>query len=650
MATQEVSVDPHLQKAREISEIFDPFKQDLIGRRLMARGIYNFCMEMAVSSDEVIEANARRLISLPNEKQEKLMNCLIAASTRLAIDVYFKPHGVEVTDRERVSMGAVYALSATRRIEKEMKRDLGSDEVTVITPDSIRLATMKLEDCRDSGERYKLASSLIGSVQSYITDNHLKLRRGLGWQEFEPTLENLVKGIFKIERNGEIVEKGFINQAVEDVHAAFLLHELEEKIKLLPLKDKKRFEKLRREFGAKGANLMLLVEALDTLKSLNIDTDFLGPLPEVPEFSLAPTSLYLKWKNGELTDDDLHPYFEFTKNLLKPNGEKDSCIVRSSAVYSEDGEELTGAGKYRSVVVDGNWDFAAFKKAVEEVYESVESTEAIDYRKSNGIEIEEMGLVVQRYIPGERGYVNSQLAGNSKLIEIKTARSRNFVNRHNMSFLLGMNIQHANAQFGYFDIFDKVHHFPPDEMLVNEDGLVNVAKYALIIEKLWGRPVNIEFVEDLGVRSFVQVREIPKRALLGTEAVEFPNEDPIHTDAAINSGDLELEVLNDQDDISQKRGVIIIESNMLLSESDVSPILPREGAVIIADGEGPNGHIQTLCAELGLICLFPPTGYYNSHKALDYQNLLKLVGKKLRVVANGMEGRVYEVDEKPETT
>lgn len=69
--------------------------------------------------------------------------------------------------------------------------------------------------------------------------------------------------------------------------------------------------------------------------------------------------------------------------------------------------------------------------------------------------------------------------------------------------------------------------------------------------------------------------------------------------------------------------------------------LPESGAVIITDPEGHNGHIQTLCAEAGLICVYPSYGQHD--KTLTYLELLDR--KRIRVVSDGIEGRVYEIEE-----
>lgn len=89
-----------------------------------------------------------------------------------------------------------------------------------------------------------------------------------------------------------------------------------------------------------------------------------------------PSDLYVRWKDGEDIDDELMPYYNWASNLMtRPSRQDESrdsstgdFIVRSSAVYAEDGEELSGAGIYDSVVVEQHRGhlatFEDFKAAV----------------------------------------------------------------------------------------------------------------------------------------------------------------------------------------------------------------------------------------------------------------------------------------------
>ena len=129
--------------------------------------------------------------------------------------------------------------------------------------------------------------------------------------------------------------------------------------------------------------------------------------------------------------------------------------------------------------------------------------------------------------------------------------------------------------------------------------------------------------------------------MVRAETVEFPNEKPIHAGSAVGAGDMVLDVLDDYDYNADKKGVVVIECDEKFTITSTSR-LPREGAVIVTLDWGASGHIETLCAERGLVCIFPSADR-RTRTMLPYR--LFFDHKKLRVVANGMEGRVYKVEE-----
>ena len=67
--------------------------------------------------------------------------------------------------------------------------------------------------------------------------------------------------------------------------------------------------------------------------------------------------------------------------------------------------------------------------------------------------------------------------------------------------------------------------------------------------------------------------------------------------------------------------------------------MPKEGAVIICEKDTGNGHIQTLCSERELICIFPDV---NDDNKISFQDQELTKFKKVRVISNGIEGRVYK--------
>jgi hypothetical protein len=167
-----------------------------------------------------------------------------------------------------------------------------------------------------------------------------------------------------------------------------------------------------------------------------------------------------------------------------------------------------------------------------------------------------------------------------------------------------------------------------------------MAQLASVIERIWERDIQLEFVADIFDINIVQVRELPIGMLSSVPEVKFPDELPVHVGLAVGRGDIELKVLKDDHD-EEEKGVVIIPTNDMFTVRYSDNFLPKEGAVIISYAGGRNGHIQTLCAERGIICIFPDTENEDM-PALSYSELLRM--GRMRIVANGLEGRVYPVD------
>lgn len=82
-------------------------------------------------------------------------------------------------------------------------------------------------------------------------------------------------------------------------------------------------------------------------------------------------------------------------------------IIRSSAVFSEDNDQTTGAGIYHSEPLLGKYTFKDFCTAIEKVYISCDSENALLYRQKNNIGDEKMGISIQKYIHSTLCQVNS---------------------------------------------------------------------------------------------------------------------------------------------------------------------------------------------------------------------------------------------------
>ncbi|MDO8452884.1 MAG: PEP/pyruvate-binding domain-containing protein, partial [bacterium] len=499
----------------------------------------------------------------------------------------------------------------------------------------------------------RLALDLKKQVMGYISrDNEYLYGEMQATKPFQPSWKNLTRGSkfsaqFEREEGNVETTDLELRQAVDVIHASVTRYSLEKGINKLPVKDKDRFNQLRLHYGAKAANLVLLSELAEGINKL-MSKNNLRLI--VPEFQTIPVDLYQAWKNGENIDEALRPFYMWAQGLksddywLQDNPPANDYMVRSSAVFSEDGTKLTGAGVYDSVKVASGSTFEEFREAVLRVYKSTDSPNAQSYRSENGIKDEEMGLVIQKYIPHYRlasgqsgfGYMNSHLAGVPDLMEIVTETSRNFVRRSELDFFLALNVMENDEAFA------AVHHFPPDTGRIGLDLPIRVGQLAAIAERVWGSPIQVEFINEGPDVYFLQVRELPESSKTEASKIEFPKEPAAHSCASIGVGDIDLPVLDNKLDNREKTGVVVFSSNFMWTDN-VSNMqhLPGKGVVIVADVNGASGHIQTLCAERGLICLFPDS---NSKFDPSERVFRKLSGlKRLRIVSNGIEARVYKV-------
>jgi hypothetical protein len=408
--------------------------------------------------------------------------------------------------------------------------------------------------------------------------------------------------------------------------------------------DKENFEKERLKFGAKGA----FVAELYKLKQTRTFSDI-----EVPEFARINVSIYRKWKLGENISLNIKQiYDEFVNGKMK--GKK--VIVRSSAVYSEDNENVTGAGIYESIILEAGVGLLEFGKAIIKIYKSVQSEMAINYRKINNISHEQMGLVVQEFIESDeetKGYSNSIIKNVPELMEVVYEGGlRPVLNKEKMreGTVLKVDLNPFHYQF---DISRKSSY-----------QIKRIALTILRLEKYFGFPIQVEFIERKNdserFGDFVlQCRFLPKDFNKKLE-VSFPkNLEAIYVGRALGVVDMVLPVLRNKDDNSKKEGVVVFGQSKYSSnfQGMILKALPDKGVVVILGASRKDsGHIETICAEKGLTVIFSDeVSYSNSHDLMVVSGLIKsdygvptisdFKGhKKVRVLTNGIEGRVYETD------
>lgn len=633
-----------------------------------ALALSNLYLQMADPSVEFLEAVSAKLVSIPFANLKHLQYATLNAGDNPMR--FFGRHGVSLDNPDKLREGVSHSGSLIDTVAR--KFDSMTGELywgETLDPKALAEATHESIQIRkderridatgeqvkaepDLGKRYRKGLKLRRQVLDHINGFPFTLYRRYDREKpIEPTWKNLssysgLSAELETKDGNTSVGSFGLGEAIDIAHGALTRFAFEKRLARLPSKDQERFDQLRLQYGAKAANLMILADMVPDINQVRKGA--LGAEIAVPEFKPIPVDSYRAWRAGKIIDDDIKPHFEWASNLKDKDNWWDTeewsadYMVRSSAVFSEDGVNVTGAGIYDSVRVRGGSTFEDFKAAIAQVYESTDSPKAQAYRAEHGIDQEEMGIVVQRFVTsrdfnmyakGKEGYINSRMAGVPDLMEVVTETSRNFINRKELDFYLAIDPHmHESA-------FRNVHHFPPDQFKVDPDAPIRVAQLASVLERIWGRPVQAEFVIDSSTINVVQVRELPDKMLEPAVKVQFPDEVPIYTGSAVGVGDLNLPMLDSQDDNSDQVGAVVFRGNYGWTMEDNNFHLPKAGAVVIYGSDGSNGHIQTLCAEKGLVCIFPQKGD-DSDLGLRYSDLLNL--RSVRIVSNGIEARLYQ--------
>ncbi|MBX7137960.1 MAG: PEP/pyruvate-binding domain-containing protein [Oligoflexia bacterium] len=434
-----------------------------------------------------------------------------------------------------------------------------------------------------------------------------------------------------------------IKEALEALRLLRFRADLEEAISKLKLEDRQTLIEL---YGAKGANLIFMREvlALPILAAAHRSFRMV-----VPDFCTMPTTLYSEWLNGSNIEAKLMEFYSWVRGRC--------VMIRSSAVRSEDREHATGAGIHDSLELQAAASFREFVTAVYAVYESVNSERALEYRRSLGIDSELMGIVLQEYCAPhdvdfqDQGYINTVRAGVPSLLEVVSDLGpRPLVRKHRLPEVF----RTESFQSGGF-LHYQLHHASYDS-----DRALQLAAKGLLIEWIFGAPVQIEYqLQEHELRIF-QVRMLPK-IYTQPNGVSFPDRaDWVYKGAAIGACDQLLDVLNPEEDNSEREGVVIFERNSAVSISGrghhvLNLGYPKRGAVVVLEPTiERDGHLETLAVERGLACIFHADYVSRLERSLQLGNVasfdqlprfatkLELGGHtRLRIVANGLEGRIY---------
>jgi hypothetical protein len=424
--------------------------------------------------------------------------------------------------------------------------------------------------------------------------------------------------------------------------------------------DSNEFEQLRLKYGAKAAGLMTFGAKVAALHEATKDISSTKQI-EIPPFTTVSVDMYEAWLDDPTQFDQMCEAIRISATGLHSGNRysdslKDLVVVRSSAVKSEDGDEHSGAGVYKSVAVNPN-DIAAFRAAVAEVYASTRSEAALSYQHGIGVTDELMGLVIQQYQEeittgsrrGEVFYGYADGTGvNPNLIEVHTNEGALLYDKPRVKAEL---LLEARSN----DRGDLLHTHPDHESPLRTAiyKTADVPHAAVLAEQLFGKPMQVEFVNG----SIVQVR--PLKVSSPETPIIFPDDLQAVSECAVSGfGDMELEPLDERDDNSDKKGFVTFyrEYEFTINRGHAGyDAFPKEGAVVIFEPSS-SGHIQAICREKGLMCFYPKKG--QSLDGLEdvmferedrFRGLPKNV--PLRFIGDGYDGKVYAVNQtEPEPT
>jgi hypothetical protein len=415
--------------------------------------------------------------------------------------------------------------------------------------------------------------------------------------------------------------------------------------------DQHEYQRLRETYGTKAATLFVLDRAIAALKS---ETEGISGVAsfEVPPFTAAPVDLHKMYRDG---DERYEGFLEkirqqavgVTNDRFDPELYRPLVVVRSSAVRSEDGDNVSGAGVYASVSADPR-NPKSFREAVEAVFNSMETEEAKAYRKANGIYEEQMGLLIQRYIEDTKDYEDTCVYGYvqssdpfGRFVNLSSETGELLFDRKAVKdrFMIAPPYGRTQPTFHY-----NPDHDTPISNFSRECALL--ANAALFAEKLFSKQVEVEFaLDDSNTAYVVQVRPLPHQEK--PEEVTFPTDtEPIVECRAIGVGDVIVTVRDDDDEYEPNEHMFDWVDN----ESGTGRTLHRrdERAVfVIGFNNAYSGHIQMLAREGGQMCLYPnaltalPLGL--SDQILPNRQQSRV--RKFRVVADGYRGAIYPHDE-----
>jgi pyruvate, water dikinase len=432
------------------------------------------------------------------------------------------------------------------------------------------------------------------------------------------------------------------------------------------------------KWGGKGDNLLKVSEVFDVPPGFIISSETFRDWINENSLNIFLEGA-LRNPDNEASYQEIKTKFANTPisgNLVKRldtefYGVTGPLAVRSSSI-NEDGGKNSYAGQHESVL--GVTDFDEFQAAIKEVYASLFSPRAIEYRKSQGLSDDDsIAVVVQEMIePTVSGvaYSPSPNSLDEILIESTWGLCTSIVEGRPcdiyrvLDTVTGNTVRDISPKKREMDVFNRrkrkvetknVTRFKIGGSSLNNKQVIEVAKTIKSIERAYGVPMDMEFGYDKsGILYLLQARPLTGISYNETE-IELPD---------INSGKILARSKNIRNQgIFEGPAVVVrgvnhvnksfdidgdlIQMNMDNSDGYIllAPEVPPQLELYATNARGmyasecgTTGHAAAIACEKGIV--------YLGRGASSVPNLLEHVrsGDKIGIAVSKDEGILYRTE------
>lgn len=434
-----------------------------------------------------------------------------------------------------------------------------------------------------------------------------------------------------------------------------------------------------KSWGGKGDNLLKLSEVFNVPQGFVISAetyadwvnqnklnDFLGATLQNQDSERAYDSIRQRFLSTHFDRDITAKLEEEFSRVKTP------VAVRSSSV-NEDGSKNSYAGQHESIL--GVTDFKEFVDAVREVYASLFTPRAIEYRRAQRLPSDEsIATVVQTMInPNVSGVAYSPSPNNLDeiLIESTWGLCTSIVDGRPcdiyrvLDTVTGNTVRDISPKKKQMDVFNKgkknvvtskVPFWKVGKSSLTKEQSLEVAKTVKLIERAYGCPMDMEFAYEDGSNTLYVLQARPLTSISASEREITLPEIPIERILARskntrNQGIFEgpAVVVRGVDHVNRSFDIDgdLVEMNKQFSDGYIllTPEVPPQleqyvtnAKAIYASECGTTGHAAAIACEKGIV--------YLGRGVSSAPNLLERIrsGDRVGIAASKDEGLLYLLD------